>query len=106
MNREQEWALEDYLDEHPNDCEVSFNAGWVAAMMQKKRENISAAMTGRFHEQSSSWNPEVTKKFNEARELVLRGYTKIEACRMVGLPYDSYMRRQRIAYSGKDRVNK
>jgi hypothetical protein len=106
MNREQEWALEDYLDEHPNGCEVSFNAGWVAAMMHKKKAKISAAMTGRFREKSPSWSNEITQKYNEAKELVIRGHTKAEACLQVGLSYDSYMRRQRIEYSGRDRIKK
>ena len=106
MNREQEWALEDYLDEHPNGCEVSFNAGWVAAMMQKRREKISVAMRGRCGDKSSSWNEELTKKYAEAKDLVLRGFSKAEACRRVNMNYDSYIRRQRIEIHGKDRFKR
>lgn len=53
-----------------------------------------------------SRNEYLTKKYEEAKLLVSSGITKMDACKKVGLLYDTYMRRQRMEFQGKDRSNK
>lgn len=103
MNRAQEYALEDFLDEKPNGCETSFNAGWHAAMLETKRRKIQAHRITRLNDKSPRWDNELTTKYEEAKALVIKGYTKAESCLQVGISYDSFMRRQRIEWRGRDR---
>ena len=98
-----ERALDNYLQDHPDGCEISFNAGWHAAMHEATRTRVLIATNHPTGENSPYWKPELTDKYNEAKILVLKGYKKTEACKMVGLGYDVYMRRQRIERHGRDR---
>lgn len=105
MSKEKENAADDFLDEHPEGCEVSFNYGWEAAMQEHKKRAIRKAIAekgGASGPANSRWNPEITKKYEEAKVLVAQGSTRLAASRAVGLPYDSYMRRQRMEEKGQE----
>ena len=95
-NTPQEAALDRFLQTHPEACEISFRAGWYAGEHHERFVRTAKGYVQSKGAAHHSWNKELTEKYIQAKELVLKGFTKREACKMVGLVYDTYLRRQRI----------
>ena len=102
-HKPQETALDRYIREHPEACEISFRAGWYAgAHHERAVRRVDDRKTTKGHNHAA-WRQDITDKYTEAKRLVEKGCTKKEACEMVGLAYDNYMRRQRLEIFGRDR---
>ena len=99
-----EKALNKYALTHPECCEISFRAGWQAGEHHERAVRGEATQRARLGANHKAWRSDITEKYNEAKKLFNKGYTKIEACQMVGLAYDNYMRRQRLEIFGRDRL--
>lgn len=104
-NTPQEAALEKYALTNKEVCEVSFRAGWYAGAHHERFVRTAKGYEQPTGQQHHSWRQDITEKYEQAKELVLKGFTKREACKMVGMTYDTYLRRQRINIFGRDRFD-
>jgi hypothetical protein len=68
-------AVEDYLEAHPNGCEVSFNAGWIACERAGKEKN-GLLLVNALGKKIRAGDPELTRKYELVCDLVMKGYSK------------------------------
>lgn len=63
---------------------------------------ISAALQGK----KNNLRESITHQYEMAKRLISeQGLNKQDACKIAGLSYDAFMRRQRMEIYGKDRIN-
>lgn len=96
MTFSRETSLDKFLQEHPEGCEISFRAGWYAAKQERHPEPVTS-------NRGPGLNDLVTQQYEAVKALVLKGLSKSEACKMIGMHRDAFCRRQRIEWYGRDR---